>query len=126
MISLIGGDAAALLAVTLVGFLSHYGTLKGARWASSFFPALAGWLVVAPWLGAFRREATDDPRQIWRPGLAALISAPLAATLRGFWLGSDIPPTFVVVFGLTNTVGIVLWRGIWGLLRRRNSRVQHG
>ncbi len=122
------GDTLAIWIVTMLGFLSHYREIAGWRWLSTFMPGLAAWLVISPWLGVYRGEVFQQPRRVWRPGLAALLSAPLAATLRGFWLNEAIPPVFVLVLGLTNTLGLLLWRLAWAWFAQRASRrvVSHG
>ncbi len=116
---LIIGDALAILVVTLIGFFSHYGEIRGWRWLSTYIPALVSWFVVAPWLGVYDSRRYCQPGQVWRPALAGLLSAPLAATLRGFWLNSAILPTFVAVLGLTNALGFGIWRFLWTVITRR-------
>ena len=117
--ALLIGDVLAVLVVTMIGFATHYGEVRGLRWLSSFLPILVGWFALAPWLGVYRAETIFRPEQVWRAGLAALLSAPLAATLRGLWLNSAISPVFVLVLAATNALGFVVWRLIWTLLSRR-------
>lgn len=125
---LIVGDLLTAFIVTGVGFLDHYGNLQGWRWLSTFLPVAAAWLAIAPWLGVYRVDLACSLRQIWRPVLAAIFSAPLAATLRGFWLNGAILPLFVLVLGLTNGLGFAIWRLAWiGInrwIKRRTDR--HG
>ncbi len=123
---LLAGDALAVLVVTMIGFLTHYSGIRDWRWLTTFLPVLAAWLVFAPWFGAYRLELVDDPRQVWRPALAALLCAPLAATLRGFWLNTVILPVFVVVLGVTSALGILLWRFGWAALIARRAARQAG
>lgn len=125
---LIIGDIAAILVVTLAGFLEHYKTIQGWRWLSTFIPALIGWFVVAPWLGVYRPDVACEPRQVWRPALAGLLSAPLAATLRGFWLNTPILPVFVLVLGLTHALTFLVWRLLFAGVYRWNERkaASHG
>lgn len=120
--SLLGGDVVAVLIVTMVGFLDHYGTVQGWRWLTTFLPVLAAWFAVAPWLGVYRGDLVCQPREVWRPVLAALLSAPLAATLRGFWLNAAMLPIFVAVLGLTNALGLLIWRLAWALVGKRLVR----
>jgi hypothetical protein len=119
---LVIGDVLAVLVVTMIGFATHYGDIRGWRWLSSFLPILASWFAVAPWLGVYHPENSRRADQVWRAGLAALISAPLAATLRGLWLNSAIAPIFVVVLGATNALGFVVWRFLWTLLVQRLAK----
>lgn len=127
---LLVGDLLAVLVVTWVGFLDHYGNLQGWRWLTTFLPVLAGWAVIAPWLGVYDGELSISARQVWRPVLAAFLAAPLAATLRGLWLNAAILPIFVIVLGLTNALGFLIWRLLWiGVLRwssRRAGSAIHG
>lgn len=110
---LIIGDVVTMLIVTWIGFLEHYGNLQGWRWLTTFIPVLIGWFAIAPWLAVYRQEVANQPGQVWRPVIAAVLAAPLAATLRGFWLNGAILPIFVVVLGLTNALGFLVWRLIW-------------
>jgi hypothetical protein len=112
---LILGDLAAALVVALIGFLTHYGKIEGWRWLSSYVPVVVGWLAIAPWLGVYRAETANRPVQVWRAGLAAFLSAPLAAWLRGAWLNTPILPLFVLVLGLTDALGFLVWRGLWAV-----------
>lgn len=118
---LVAGDIAAAFVVTMIGFLSHYGDLQGWRWLSTFVPVTAAWLVVAPWFGAYDAVLSRQPKQALRFALAALIAAPLAATLRGLWLNAAILPVFVVVMALTNAFGFLIWRFVWALGVQRMS-----
>jgi hypothetical protein len=119
---LIGGDIAAILIVTMIGFLDHYGAIEDWRWLTTFLPALAAWFVTAPWLGVYRRDLACQPGQVWRPAFAALLSAPLAATLRGFWLNAAVLPIFVAVLALTNALGFIIWRLVWAMIMQRVVR----
>lgn len=122
---LVAGDLLAAFIVTAVGFLDHYGNLQGWRWLTTFLPVTAAWFLIAPWLGLYRPEITRAPRQIWRPVLAALLAAPLAAVLRGAALNGAVLPLFVLVLGLTNGLGFALWRLIWALLTGRAALTEH-
>ncbi len=119
---LIIGDILAILAVSLAGFVTHYGEISGWRWITTFVPVLVGWLAIAPWLGVYRPDLANRSSQVWRAALAAFLSAPLAAWLRGAWLNSAILPVFVLVLGLTDALGLLVWRIIGSWLIRRISR----
>ncbi len=119
---LMAGDILAVLVVTMIGFLTHYGNVQGWRWLTTFLPVTAAWFAIAPWLGVYRVDLACQPRQVWRPVLAALLSAPLAATLRGAWLNSAVLPLFVGVLGMTNALGFLIWRGAWAIAMQRIAR----
>lgn len=106
------GDILAILIVSLIGFFTHYGEIRGWRWLTTFFPVLVGWFAIAPWLGVYQEELAGRPAHAWRGALAAFLSAPLAAWLRGAWLNSAILPVFVFVLALTDALGFFIWRSI--------------
>lgn len=110
---LLAGDFLAIVILGVIGFLFHNRDLN-TRLLTTILPTLAAWALVAPWLGVYRPETASRPTHAWRAALAALFSAPLAATLRGLWLNSAILPLFVAVLGLTNALGMGLWRMLWG------------
>lgn len=117
---LVAGDVIALGLVTLFGFASH-GTAgtAGMRMLTTFVPLVAGWLLVAPFLGAYDPERAADMRQVWRPFLAMVLAGPWAAWLRGAWLGAAILPLFVVVLGGFSALGILAWRILYSLVAGR-------
>jgi hypothetical protein len=118
------GDILVLAALTLIGFVTHGETQIGflPRMGAIFIPLVVSWFLVAPWLGLFQPEITSTPKQLWRPALAILFTAPLAATLRGFILNAPIIPIFVLVLSLTSALGMVLWRGIYLLLTHKEHQ----
>ena len=118
------GDLLAYVIITLIGFSSH-GSLELAallRMLATFGPFYASWLIFSTWAGVHRRLQGPDMSWLLRSGLAALLSAPLGATLRGFWLGTPILPIFVLVMGLVSMLGIIVWRGLYvKLIRSREE-----
>ena len=116
---LIVGDVIVLLVIAIVGFLNHNEAIDW-RVLTTFLPFLAGWALIAPWLGLYRPEVANDPRQVWRAALAAFIAAPMAAWLRGMWLGNQaILPIFVLVLAGTGALGYLAWRLVWAWLAKR-------
>ena len=121
---LILGDLLAILAVSIVGYLTHYAGKEAfsLRWLSTFLPFSLGWFLLAPWLGLFRAETADDPARVWwRAALAAWLIAPFAAWLRGLWLNAAIVPVFVTVLGPSAALGLALWRWVWASLARQKA-----
>jgi DUF3054 family protein len=118
--TLIIGDIFAIALVNLVGFATH-GEADLAflpRMAALFFPLSVSWFLLAPALGLFQREITSNPKQLWRPVLAMIFAAPLAAVLRGFILNAPVIPIFAAVLAATSALGMVIWRLIWYWLVR--------
>jgi hypothetical protein len=70
---LIFGDLIAIAILTIVGFATHGETELSflPRMAALFFPLVVSWLCLAPALRLFQWETISDPRQLWRPALAA-------------------------------------------------------
>ena len=114
------GDIFAIAIITIIGFATHNEADISflPRIGAVFFPLIISWFLLAPWFGLFQQNTISNPRQLWRPALAALFAAPLAAVLRGFILNAPIIPIFVVILGATTALGIVVWRGLYYLLKR--------
>jgi DUF3054 family protein len=121
---LILGDILAIALVTFIGFATHgeAGVSFLPRMAAIYFPLSISWFILAPSLGLFQRETTSDPKQLWRPALTALFSAPLAAVLRGLILNAPIIPIFAVILGATSALGMLIWRGLYLLLKHKSSK----
>ena len=120
---LIIGDVIAIAILTFIGFASHgeAGVSFIPRMGMSFFPLLIGWLLIAPWLGLFDEQVVTNPKSLWRIFLALLFVAPLAAILRSGLLHNAAQPVFVLVLGLTNALGLLVWRGLYLFLARRKK-----
>jgi hypothetical protein len=117
---LILGDVLALIVITLIGFATHNELLlfPVERILATFLPLLAGWFLIAPWLGLFKSEITSNPRQLWRPVLATLLAAPLTGLLRAMMLNSVVIPLFVLILGGSAALGMLVWRVLWWLFTR--------
>jgi hypothetical protein len=118
--TLIIGDILAIGLVTLIGFATH-GEADPSflpRMAATFFPLVMAWFLLAPWLGLFQDEVIYNSRQLWRPALTALFTAPLAAVLRGLMLNAAIIPIFAIVLGAASALGMAVWRALYFLLNR--------
>jgi hypothetical protein len=117
---LILGDIFSLAVITLIGFANHkeLGTFPVGRMLSSFLPLLAGWFLIAPWLGLFKPEITSNPKQLWRPVLAMLLGAPIAGVLRALMLNSVVIPLFVFILGGSAALGLLVWRSLWWIVSR--------
>jgi hypothetical protein len=121
---LVIGDTLTLALVTLVGFASH-GTMgtAGTRMVTTFVPLLIAWLLVAPHLRVFQEATTSDWKELWRPFWAMVLAAPMAAWIRGAWLGAPILPIFVVVLGGISAIALLAWRTLnwaWRKLVKRS------
>lgn len=118
---LLAGDVLALGVVTALGFITHGETDLSflPRFFANFIPLAVCWCLLAPWFGLFQEDITSNPRQLWRPVLAMLYAAPLAALIRAWLLHSAVIPIFAIVLGGTSALGILLWRGLYFLLRRK-------
>jgi hypothetical protein len=82
-------------------------------------PFAAAWLLVAPWLGAYRRANTSGaPQRVFaRTELAWLAAYPLALVLR--WaLAADhlMPVSFAVVILIVNAALLGVWRTALALI----------
>ena len=116
------GDILAILLVTAIGFATHgeLGASFIGRMSAAFFPLTVAWFLLAPFFGLFQPEIIASPKQLWRPALAMLFAAPLAAVLRGFLLNAPIIPIFAAVLASTSAFGMLVWRGMYFLLTRKS------
>jgi hypothetical protein len=118
---LILGDILALFVITLIGFANHNELLKFpvGRIMATSVPLLAGWFLIAPWLGLFKPEIYSNPRQLWRPVLAMVLAAPLTGLLRAMMLNSIVIPLFVLILGGSAALGMLVWRILWWVFTRK-------
>jgi hypothetical protein len=118
---LILGDILALAVITLIGFATHGETGLSflPRMGTTFFPLVVSWFLIAPWLGLFDEHIVLDRRQIWRPVLAMVFAAPMAAILRAAMLNTAALPLFSLILGSTSALGIFIWRGLYSWLAKK-------
>ena len=123
---LVTSDAVAIALVTFAGFACHGETdaCIFPRCLLSFVPLTIAWFILAPLLGLYQPETTSNPKQLWRPALAMIFAAPLAALLRANILGSMVIPVFANVLAATSALGMVVWRGIVILLNRKGREAR--
>jgi len=116
------GDTLTIAIITLIGFATHRETGLSflPRMGTTFFPVLIGWFLLAPWFGLFDGQIIAEQKNLWRVALTILFSAPLAAVLRAITLNSAVLPIFVAVLGVTNALGITLWRWIYTRVAKVN------
>ena len=118
---LLAGDILVVFTVSAVGFATH-GEPVDWHIYSTFIPYTIAWLLIAPWLGVYQPDVTGRALSTWRPALAALLAAPMAAWLRGFLLGNrPILPVFVLALGGSSMIAFVIWRLIWSYAQTRWS-----
>ena len=119
--TLYAGDALSIAALTIIGFVTHGETELSflPRLAALFLPLSISWFLLAPALGLFDSALTSTPKQLWRPALAMIFAAPLAAVLRGFLLNAPVIPIFAAVLAVTSALGMVTWRALYLLWNRR-------
>ena len=117
-------DAVAIALVTFAGFAFHGETDASIlpRFLLSYVPLTVAWFIIAPLLGLYQPEITSNPKQLWRPALAMIFAAPLAALSRANILGSMVIPVFANVLAATSALGMVVWRGIYLFLNRKGAR----
>lgn len=122
--ALVAGDALAFLVFAAIGRRSHgeeagLGALLEV--GATAAPFLLAWLVVAPWIGAYRPANTAAPAPMLRAtGLAWLAALPLGAGLRALAVGRLSPPSFYIVTFLAVLAILGGWRAAfaWFVARR--------
>jgi hypothetical protein len=125
---LVAGDALSFLVFAGVGRNTH-GEASGlgalGQVALTALPFALGWFLVSPWVGAYRRAATDGMRRMaTRTELAWLASYPVALILR-FTFAHDPSMTiaqaitFAIVILLANALFLGVWRTAFALVERQ-------
>ena len=116
-------DAVAIALVTFAGFAFHGETDASIlpRFLLSYVPLTVAWFIIAPLLGLYQPEITSNPKQLWRPALAMIFAAPLAALSRANILGSMVIPVFANVLAATSALGMVVWRGIYLFMKPKRA-----
>lgn len=115
------GDAAILLVLTLLGFVTHATADAVPRLALTWGTAVVAWAWVAPWFGAFDAGTLTDPRRVWRVAWAWSVAAPLAVFLRAAALDRDVSWVFTAVTVLVNGLVMVAWRAGFAWFGGRSS-----
>ena len=118
---LIPGDIMAIAIITFIGFATH-GEADVSfilRMGAIFFPLLIGWFLLAPWFGLFDESIASNFKLLWRILPAMLFVVPLAAILRSAILHSAVQPLFVLILGLTNALGMLVWRSVYLFIAQR-------
>jgi hypothetical protein len=116
------GDVIVLAILTYIGFAFHNQTEISSRMATTFFPMIFGWFLLAPWFGLFNENITSNQKLLLRVPLAMLFVAPLASILRSASLGSAALPIFTFILGFANAIGMLIWRWIYFFITNRNKQ----
>ncbi len=121
---LILGDILAIAVLTLIGFATHgeFDFSFLSRMGAAFFPMLVSWFLIAPWLDLFDERVISHPQLFWRILLAMFFAAPLAVILRAALLHSAAQPLFALIFGGSNALGMLAWRGTYFFIARKAEK----
>lgn len=125
--TLVLGDLMVFLVFATIGRRSHGEAASLSNLWQIFLTALpfaAGWFLVAPFVGAYRRTLMSNPRKMaQRTILAWILSWPVAMALRGIFVDHAIPPaTFAAIALLTNLILLLVWRWPYALTNSMRSR----
>jgi len=127
VISLAIGDVLVFLIFVILGDTSH-GKLSG--FASILhiilvaLPFIAGWFIVSPFMGMFKREIFTQPRAMAiRTALAWIPAWVIAMILRGIFFDHGVPaPAFMVIALLFNIALLEIWRWPFALNNAARKR----
>jgi hypothetical protein len=115
LISLVIGDLIVFLVFAAIGRRSH-GEAVGLdallQIVQTALPFAAGWFLVAPFTGAFRRGLENQPGKMLRFTLLSWIAGWAAGFIfRGIFVDYTVPPlTFAIVSFLSNAIFLLIWR----------------
>ena len=127
LVSLVVGDILVFIIFAILGDTSH-GKLSGL--ASVFhsievaLPFIAGWFLVSPFMGLFRRAILTQPRAMaMRTLLTWLPAWVIAMILRGIFVDHGVPATpFMVIALLFNLALLEIWRWPFALNNAARKR----
>lgn len=117
---LVIGDIIVIVLFTAIGreqhgMLSRLDALLGTLTTAA--PFVLGWLLVTPWLGAYRPKAWVSPMSavktlliVFLPGIAA------GALLRALFIGRFSPPIFYAVTAGFLVLMLVAWRLLYAVV----------
>lgn len=122
------GDALVFLAFAAIGRGSHgeaTGLAAVPQVIETALPFIVGWFLVAPWIGAYRRELAANPRKMaGRTLLAWVCSWPVTMAIWGIFVDHGIPPlSFGAVTLLFNAVLLLVWRWPYAMNNENKNRV---
>ena len=104
------GDIAVLVIITVLGFATHHTLDAYWRMSVTVLVTLIAWAVVAPWYDAYSTTTLTRPLSVWKILLATVVATPLAAFLRGWFLGIEVSSTFILTGIAFNGLAMILWR----------------
>jgi adenylate kinase len=112
------GDTFGLLLFAWIGRSSHGNASLGGGVFTTALPFLAGWFLVSPLLGVYKRSATANVREALRTTFVAWsVSIPTGLAMRGL-VQHKIPPYPFIVVSLISTLVILSgWRVAYVRLR---------
>ncbi len=121
VITLVIGDALCFLIFAAIGRGSHgeaTGIAAIPQVIVTALPLAAGWFLVSPFMGAFRRDVAAQPRTMAiRVALAWVPSWLVAMVLRGIFVDHGVPPvSFALVVLLFNLAILLAWRWLFALI----------
>lgn len=122
---LIAGDALCFVIFAALGLRSHQEGQGFGDVLLTAYPFALAWFLVAPFLGAYRRRATErGPARALATAELAWLGAYPAALLARWALGPDhkMPVSFAVVILLANAILLGGWRTLFAFIARRVAR----
>src|SRR5260370_1883185 len=114
------GDILVFLVFGVFGRISHgerVGLTALPEVGGPTAPFAAGWFIVAPFVGAYRRDITAQPREMAkRTAFAWVLACPVGLTLRGIFVDHGAPPfSFAIITLLFVLIVMLLWRWPYAL-----------
>ncbi len=121
------GDGIAFLAFAAAGRNTHAeaaGLDAIPQIIETAAPFVIGWFLIAPMVGAYRADVTNNPkRMLARTALAWLIAWPIGLGLRALIRQSGIPISFALVALVVVLAIVGIWRLAFALVTRRVDHI---
>jgi hypothetical protein len=117
------GDVIVFIVFAAVGMRSHKEPLTLPSVLITAAPFAIGWLLVSPFVGAFRRSVTGQVSKMsLRTLLAWLAAWPVGLLLRGITRHEVPPVTFALITLITNAIFLQIWRVPFAWVASRRKR----
>ena len=125
------GDVLVFLVFSIIGTYSHEAQMGIGQIIWTALPFILSWFLIAPFLGAFRRELMAQPKTIALKTMLAWLAAwPLGVILHFVfdWHVISVVSTlsFALVTLITNTIFLLIWRvpfAATNMLRDRQGKI---
>ena len=116
------GDMAVFLAFVVLG-RSEHGIIEGRAFVRTALPFAVAWLVISPWLGAYRASTLYNAKTaVWRVPLIWVLCGVVGLLARALLTDRPLTLAFALVAIAVQGASLVGLRGLFTIVAGRLSR----